>query len=68
MVEFVPFDDRWFDAEPPGALLPMPAHLACRRTADGVFHWVPDDAPEIVIASPLCRPSFAAVPALSSST
>lgn len=68
VVEFVPFCDGWFDDEPAGPLVPLPAHFACRRAADGVFHWVPESTPEMPITSPTCRPSFAAVPALSSST
>ena len=66
--EFVPFDDRWFDEEPPGALLPLPGDLVCVRAADGVFHWLREDASATVIASPMRAPIFAAVPALSSST
>ena len=68
MREFVPFDDRWFDSEPPGPLVPLPSNYTCRRCRDGVFHWVPEDTLENVITSPLRNPSFAAMPALSSST
>lgn len=68
MREFVPFDDRWFDGEPPGALVPLPAGCVCRRGADGVFHWIADEAPDTVSVSPLRNPSRVAVPALSSST
>ncbi len=68
MLEFVPFDDRWFDSEPPGRLIPLPMNFTCMHDADGVFHWVPEGMPENVITSPLRAPSFAAVPALSSST
>lgn len=68
MREFVPFDDRWFDDEPPGPLVPLPGNFVCVHAGDGVFHWVPEGRPENVITSPLRKPSFAAVPALSSST
>ncbi len=68
MREFVPFDDRWFDSEPPGRLVPLPSNYTCRRCEDGIFHWVPEGTLENVITSPLCKPSFAAMPALSSST
>ena len=68
MREFVPFDDRWFDSGPPGRLIPLPANFACVHDRDGVFHWVPDGIPENVIKAPLRTPSFAAVPAFSSST
>ena len=67
MREFIPFDDCWFD-DLPGPLVPLPMNVTCVRGEDGVFHWVPGDASENVITSPLARPSFAAVPALSSST
>ncbi len=68
MREFVPFDDRWFDAEPPGRLVPLPMNFVCLRDPDGTFHWVPEGTPDNVISAPLRSPSFAAVPALSSST
>ena len=66
--EFVPFDDRWFDADPPGPLVPLPSNFTCVHAADGAFYWVPEGTSENVITSPLRKPSFAAVPALSSST
>lgn len=67
--EFVPFDDGWFDEELPGALVPLPGNLACLHGADGAFHWVAEgDRLEKSMTSPLRTPSFAAVPALSSST
>lgn len=68
MREFVPFDDRWFDDEPPGPLVPLRASFTCLRDPDGVFHWVPADTLENVAASPLRTPSRAVAPALSSST
>lgn len=68
MREFVPFDDRWFDAGLPGALVPLPVNCSCVRAADGVFHWVSDAVSDNAIVSPLRIPSRAAVPALSSST
>lgn len=68
MREFVPFDDRWFDEEPPGPLVPLPGNYACVHCDDGMFHWLPDDRLEKVITSPLRTPSFAATPAFSSST
>lgn len=68
MLEFVPFDDRWFDDQPPGPLVPLPLNFTCVRSRDGVFHWVPEARSENVITSPLRSPSLAAVPALSSST
>lgn len=66
--EFIPFDDRWYDSEPPGRLVPLPMNFTCVHGDDGVFHWVPEGRPEKVMASPLRTPSFAATPALSSST
>lgn len=66
--EFIPFDDRWFDAEPPGPLVPLPMDFTCVRSDDGVFHWVPEGRSEMRSTSPLRAPIRAAVPALSSST
>lgn len=66
--EFIPFDDRWFDAEPPGQLVPLPMNFTCVRSDDGVFHWVPEGKSEKTIRSPLRTSNFAAMPALSSST
>lgn len=69
MREFVPFDDRWFDEGLPGALVPLPGNFVCMHGDDGAFHWVAeDDRLEKSMMSPLRTPSFAAVPALSSST
>lgn len=68
MREFVPFDDRCFDEEPPGPLVPLPANFTCVRTDDGILHWVPECLAEKVITSPIRMPNLAAVPALSSST
>lgn len=68
MREFVPFDDGWFDDDPPGPLVPLPLGCTCVRTDDGTFHWVRAVTPDSVIASPLCNPSLRVVPALSSST
>ena len=69
MREFIPFDDRWYDSEPPGQLVPLPMNFTCVHGDDGVFHWVPEEGrSEKVMASPLRTPSFAATPALSSST
>ncbi len=71
MLQFVPFDDRWFDAGemPPGPLVPYHVGVPCahlvRAEAD---HCVADGTPMKVATSPSCTPSFAAVPALSSST
>ena len=66
--EFVPFDDRWFDDDPPGALVPLPANFTCVHAGDGAFHWVPAGTSGKVITSPVRKPSSAAVPAFSSST
>lgn len=68
MREFIPFDDCWFDDQPPGRLVPLPTNLTCVRSEDGVFHWVPEGMPETPSRSPLRAPMLAAVPALSSST
>ena len=68
MREFVPFDDCWFDDEPPGLLVPLPANFTCVHVDDGAFHWVPEGKFENAITSSLRKPSFVAVPALSSST
>lgn len=68
MLEFVPFDDCWFDTGLPGPLVPLPANFACVRLDGGAFHWTSEMAAENVIASPLRIPSRAAVPAFSSST
>jgi hypothetical protein len=66
--EFVPFDDRWFDREPPGPLVPWRSDLHCVRSEDGTFHWVGADMPEKARTSPSRIPNFAAVPAFNSST
>ncbi len=67
--EFVPFDDCWYDEQPPGRLVPLPANFVCVRDHAGVFHWIPEsETPENVITSPVRAPMRAAVPALSSST
>lgn len=68
MLEFVPFDDCWFDTGLPGPLVPLPTNFTCVRLNDGAFHWAPEMAAENVIASPSRIPSRAAVPAFSSST
>lgn len=68
MHEFIPFDDRWYDSEPPGPLVPLPRNFTCVQSNDGVFHWVPGETSGKVTTSPLRTPSFAATPALSSST
>ncbi len=69
MREFVPFNDCWYDEDPPGALVPLPANFTCVRDRKGVFHWVADDGRlEKTITSPLRVPIRAAVPAFSSST
>ena len=68
MREFIPFDDRWFDEDPPGPLVPLPRNFTCMRGENGVFHWVPEAMLDSVITSPMRAPSFVAVPALSSST
>jgi hypothetical protein len=66
--EFIPFDDRWYDSEPPGPLVPLPMNASCVWDEGGVFHWVPECRPEAPRTSPLRAPIRAAVPALSSST
>ena len=68
MREFVPFEDRWFDRDLPGPLVPLPSNFTCVHADDGVIHWVPEGKSENVITSPSRKPSFAAVPALSSNT
>ncbi|GEM_PF-1318476 len=68
MREFVPFEDGWYDRELPGPLVPWRPDLRCVHTEDGMFHWVGAGTPEKVSTSPMRTPSFAAVPALSSST
>lgn len=66
--EFVPFDERCFDEEPPSPLVPLPGNFTCVRDAAGVFHWVPESMLANPITSPWRAPIRAAVPALSSST
>lgn len=67
--EFVPFDDRWFDEDLPGVLVPLPGNFICMHGDNGAFHWVAEGARlEKPMMSPLRTPSFAAVPALSSNT
>lgn len=69
MREFVPFDDRWFDEDLPGALVPLPGNFTCVHCDDGVFHWIAEDSEgDSRMTSPVRAPNFAAVPALSSST
>ena len=72
MMQFIPFDDRWFDAGEamPGPLVPyhvgVPcAHVTSERDGD---HCVADGTLMNVPMSPLRAPSFAATPPFSSST
>jgi hypothetical protein len=71
MLQFIPFDDRWFDADelPPGPLVPYHVGMACVRPCpDDRDHWLPGGKLTNVTASPPRKPSFAATPAFSSST
>ena len=72
MLQFIPFDDRWFDAEemPPGPLVPYHAGMACAHAVrhDGDDQCTAGGTLTNVAISPSRRPSFAAAPAFSSST
>ncbi len=72
MLQFIPFDDRWFDAGemPPGPLVPYHVGVPCARSAhvEAEIHCEVEGTPMNLAVSPSCTPSFAAVPAFSSST
>ena len=72
MLQFIPFDDRWFDAGEalPGPLVPYHVGVACARTPrdGGDDHCVAAGTPSSLIVSPSRTPSFAAAPAFNSST
>ena len=72
MLQFIPFDDRWFDAGevPPGPLVPYHVGVPCARSAyaDAETHCVVDGTLMKVATSPSRTPNLAAVPAFSSST
>ena len=72
MLQFVPFDDRWFDAGelPPGPLVPYHVGVACAHVGEttDLGYCVAGGMPVKVAVSPSRTSSFAAVPAFSSST
>lgn len=71
MLQFIPFDDRWFDAEelPPGPLVPYHVGITCAYPRqDKPDHWLAGGTLTNVAASPSRKPSFAPSPAFNSST
>ena len=71
MLQFVPFDDRWFDAGelPPGPLVPYHVGVPCAHAGEsGADQCVAGGTSMKVATSPSCTPRRAVVPALSSST
>ena len=72
MLQFIPFDDRWFDAEelPPGPLVPYHAGMACAHPASriGEDQCTAGGTLTKVAVSPSCTPNFAAAPAFNSRT
>ena len=71
MLQFIPFDDRWFDADelPPGPLVPYHVGVACAHpNQNEPDHWLAGGTPTNVTASPSRKPSLAATPAFNSST
>lgn len=71
MLQFVPFDDRWFDSGEamPGPLVPYHVGVACSHVEDGVEDYCVAGGTLMNSAlSPSRIPSFAAAPAFNSST
>ena len=71
MLQFIPFDDRWFDADelPPGPLVPYHVGVACAHPRQNKpDHWLAGGTSMNVTASPSRNPSFEATPAFNSST
>lgn len=72
MLQFIPFDDHWFDdAGPmPGLLVPYRAGMSRARGVSGlpVFQCEAVETFSNVMTSPSRTPSFDATPAFSSST
>ena len=72
MLQFIPFDDRWFDSGDalPGPLVPyhvgVPcAHFVCKNVKD---HCAAEGTSVKLAVSPSRMPSFEAASAFSSST
>lgn len=72
MLQFIPFDDRWFDAGEimPGPLVPYHVGVPCLRSADGRDgdHCAAGGTSMNFAMSPSRTPSFAASPPFNSST
>lgn len=71
MLRFIPFDDRWFDADelPPGPLVPYHVGVACAHPGqEEPDHWLAVGTLTKVAASPSRNPSCATAPAFNSST
>lgn len=72
MLQFIPFDDRWFDADEalPGRLVPYHVGVVCAPhvRADLFAHCAAVETSSSFIASPTRAPNLTAAPALSSST
>lgn len=72
MLQFIPFDDRWFDADPTmlGPLVPYHAGIACAHApAEGApNHSVAGGTFTKVAISPSRIPSCPASPPFNSST
>lgn len=72
MQQFIPFDDRWFDAGEafPGPLVPYHVGVPCAHASPGdeEDHCVAGGTLMNVATSPLRTPNFAAAPAFNSNT
>ena len=71
MLQFIPFDDRWFDTGelPPGPLVPYHVGVPCAHAREsGTDHCVAAGTSMKAATSPSCTPRRLAAPALSSST
>lgn len=72
MLQFIPFDDRWFDAgeEMPGPLVPYHVGVPCAHVTDEdpQDHCTAGGTLMKVAMSPTRAPSFAAAPPFNSST
>ena len=72
MLQFIPFDDRWFDAGEamPGPLVPYHVGVPCAHIIpeSDEDHCAAGGTPMNFAVSPSRTPSFAAMPASSSST
>ena len=72
MLQFIPFDDRWFDSGEamPGPLVPYHVGVPCAHITDEELgdHCAAGGTLMKVALSPTCTSSLAAAPPFSSST